>query len=162
MQLDFFPETLEIIYNSNDSYDLSKPVIEIDNPTRFFATLIKKRKEFLQSIPEGKYFIIKEKDENETPRVYDAERGKFLTVGYGRGVYPCVNILKRQVYLHTLVAEFFLHNDNPDIKCHIDHIDGNPLNYRTDNLEWVSESENFKRKYNSNKIAYTRRLNHEA
>jgi len=83
-------------------------------------------------------------------------------VGYGRGVYPCVNLLTRQVYLHTLVAEFFLHNDNPDIKCHIDHIDENPLNYRTDNLEWVSESENFKRKYNTDKIAYYRRLNHEA
>ena len=64
MQQDLFPETLEIIYNKNNSYDLSKPVIKLDNPTRFFATLIKKRTEYLQSLPEERFFIIKETDED--------------------------------------------------------------------------------------------------
>ena len=162
MQQDFFPETLEIIYNKNNSYDLSKPVIKLDNPTRFFATLIKKRTEYLQSLPEERFFIIKETDEDSMPKVYDAERGRFLAVGYGRNVYPTVNLLQKQTYLHTLVAEFFLYNDNPNYKCHIDHIDCNPHNYRVDNLEWVSESINMKRHIAAkDSIAYYRRLKHE-
>ena len=101
MQQDLFPETLEIIYNKNNSYDLSKPVIKLDNPTRFFATLIKKRTEYLQSLPEERFFIIKETDEDSMPKVYDAERGRFLSVGYGRNVYPTVNLLRNKlIYTH--------------------------------------------------------------
>ena len=42
--------------------------------------------------------------------------------------------------VHRLVAEAFI--PNPDNKKEVNHIDGNPLNNKADNLEWVSHNEN--------------------
>ena len=42
--------------------------------------------------------------------------------------------------VHRLVAVAFI--PNPNNLPHINHIDGNPLNNRADNLEWVSVREN--------------------
>lgn len=42
--------------------------------------------------------------------------------------------------IHRLVALYFL--PNPFMKKEVNHIDGNKLNNRVDNLEWVSHKEN--------------------
>lgn len=47
--------------------------------------------------------------------------------------------------IHKLVAEAFI--DNPDNLPTIDHIDGNKLNNKVTNLEWVSYKENNQRAY---------------
>ena len=44
------------------------------------------------------------------------------------------------LYIHRIVATVF--GDNPENKPCVNHIDGNKANNCTDNLEWVTRSEN--------------------
>lgn len=48
--------------------------------------------------------------------------------------------IQKFFYIHRLVAQTFL--SNPDNKPQVNHKDGNRANYRLDNLEWVTQSEN--------------------
>lgn len=48
-------------------------------------------------------------------------------------------------YIHRLVAQSFL--ENPENKKEVNHIDGNKLNNMLSNLEWVSTSENQKKRH---------------
>ena len=44
--------------------------------------------------------------------------------------------------IHRLVAEQFIHNDDPEHKTEVDHIDRNKINNTIENLRWVTHSEN--------------------
>lgn len=59
--------------------------------------------------------------------------------GY-RVVRVTINREKRTFRIHRLVAKYFV--PNPDNKAQVNHIDGNKLNNRYDNLEWCSNIEN--------------------
>jgi len=44
------------------------------------------------------------------------------------------------LYIHRLIGIYFI--DNPDNKKYINHINGNKLDNRIENLEWVTNQEN--------------------
>lgn len=51
-----------------------------------------------------------------------------------------VNGVRRYVSVHRMVAELFI--PNPENKRTVNHKDGNSLNNRVDNLEWMTHKEN--------------------
>lgn len=69
---------------------------------------------------------------------YDNKRGYLRISLADPRVSQCV---------HTLVAETFVSNPDPNNKKYINHIDGDKHNNRADNLEWVSSSENQRHAY---------------
>ena len=46
------------------------------------------------------------------------------------------------IIMHRIVAEAFIENDMPNKKGQVDHKDGNNLDYRAQNLRWVTSSQN--------------------
>src|SRR6266850_5285202 len=54
--------------------------------------------------------------------------------------YPRVRINGQTRFLHRIVAETFL--SNPDKLPQVNHIDGNKLNNKINNLEWITNQEN--------------------
>jgi len=73
------------------------------------------------------------------------QNSKLLTLRVANG-YLGLTLRKmnknRTASLHRLMAECFI--DNPENKPEVNHIDGNKLNNKLDNLEWVTKSENAK------------------
>jgi hypothetical protein len=49
--------------------------------------------------------------------------------------------------IHRLLALAFVYNPDPHIRKCVNHINGNKLDYRLENLEWVTPSENVKHAY---------------
>jgi len=58
-----------------------------------------------------------------------------------RGYYS-VSINKKTKMVHRLVAEAFCENHEPESKIYVNHKDGNKLNNKASNLEWVTCAEN--------------------
>lgn len=61
---------------------------------------------------------------------------------YGRGntYYIGFTLNKKSVLVHRLVAQLFIPNPN-NLPC-VDHMDFNTQNNRSDNLRWITRSEN--------------------
>ena len=143
-QLDLFPEELERIYRSGDCYDLSKPPFEVSGNGNKFSKFLSSRIEFLKSLPEDRFHIFAEGHDG-LPYIYDKEKGMRVRPNDTQRDYTTVMFGKKALYLHTLVAMFFLENDMPEVKLQVDHINNCPYDYRVSNLQWVTQSQNMKR-----------------
>ena len=79
-------------------------------------------------------------------------KGKILKTGVNcKSGRPQVSLQKdgkvRGFYIYRLVAEHFVHNEDPEHNVTVNHIDGDITNNYYKNLEWCSQSENEKHSY---------------
>ncbi len=96
-------------------------------------------------------------------RVYSIRTKRFLkpvinTKGYSYVTLCKKGEKKKNCYIHTIVAKYFI--PNPDDKNVVNHIDANKSNNHVDNLEWVTQSENMKHAFQlkKSKISDTKLL----
>lgn len=84
----------------------------------------------------------------EDGKCYNEKTGKYLKGQENyKNHYFSYNITlpdgsKKRLYAHRLVADAFLKKPQDKNKNQINHIDGNKLNNKVDNLEWVTPQEN--------------------
>ncbi len=148
MQFDLFPETKQQGYIDVDFCDLSEPSFRITEATSFYAKKAADRIEFLSNLPKEKYYIFRHErgDPSGLPFIVNNITGRKYTTVTTRNFYPSVQIEGRYLYMHTIVGLYFLTNDMPNVKTVIDHLDEDTYNYRPENLQWLSHSENIKRR----------------
>lgn len=83
------------------------------------------------------------------------KKPKKLSPGKNRSGYLSVvlydkNGTKKTMKLHRIVAIAFIQNPKPSEYNMINHIDGNKLNNKVENLEWCNNSENVQHAFDNN------------
>lgn len=73
-------------------------------------------------------------------RVWSRKTSRWLKPAKSSNGYLSVRLHGKTHSVHRLVAQAFCDNDND--KIFVNHIDGNKLNNCSENLEWVTPSEN--------------------
>tara|TARA_R110000796_G_scaffold121157_1_gene235297 strand:+ start:42 stop:587 length:546 start_codon:yes stop_codon:yes gene_type:complete len=111
-------------------------------------------------VPEGMYILFKSggfnkyhpKMGNVFPYIQNTKTSHILSVTTTEysGYAKCNITLPRPskkgilIFMHRIVSEAFIENDMPDKKNNVDHINGDSLDYRVENLRWLTSSQNAK------------------
>ncbi len=107
-------------------------------------------------LPEGLYMLFKSggfnkyhpEMSNSFPYIQNTKTLKVVSTTateYNGYVKSSIFLSKTKglfINMHRVVAEAFIHNDMPDKKTLVDHINGDNLDYRVENLRWVTHSQN--------------------
>lgn len=86
-------------------------------------------------------------------RIRNDKRNKSKIATLNKYGYYSSSFSGKNFLIHRLVAQAFI--SNPDNKLIVNHIDGNKINNKVENLEWVSSSENSKHAFNNGLKANT-------
>lgn len=109
-------------------------------------------KQYFESIPGYAGYYI-----STMGNVYSIKSDQFLTPRVGKSGYFYVNLYnsygKKSFKNHRLVAQAFI--PNPLNLPQVNHIDGNKLNNRVENLEWTDASGNTKHAWDNGLIKVT-------
>src|SRR5699024_1745954 len=102
---------------------------------------------------EGKYEVSNQGRVKSLSRTICCGRNKRTVRNVGERIISTKNIshgykktdlfkgnIRKQFFVHRLVAYAFV--PNPLKKPNVNHLDGNKLNNRAENLEWVTQKEN--------------------
>lgn len=87
-------------------------------------------------------------------RCYSFLRNRLINSAHNISGYLTLDLKRNTIKVHRLVALAFV--PNPDNKPFVNHIDGNKLNPRMDNLEWVTHSENMQHASKTGLLSNTR------
>lgn len=97
------------------------------------------------------YEITIDTDQPVIRKKQSSELLRFTTYGPG---YRGVRIEGKTYYVHVIVAEQFVHNNDPVHKTCVDHKDRNKHNNMPSNLRWVTPAENARNKTSHMNIKY--------
>ena len=95
--------------------------------------------------------------EKEYPnRIRRIGKNRFISEFEDTDGYIRICINRKKVPKHRLVAQQWIHNDSPETKIQVDHINRVKTDNRVENLRWVSQSENIRNcnKPNRNESEY--------
>ena len=94
---------------------------------------------------------------SEDGTVYNTKTHRYLKGTTDKDGYIKIHIscpelkVSKVLFLHRMVAETFIPNDNP-LKNQVNHIDGNKKNNVVSNLEWVTNKENSEHAWKHNLV----------
>lgn len=95
---------------------------------------------------------------NRIGQIYDYHKGDFAFVRLSADGYPIVRLgdwrKRKQFSVHRLVAQYFVHNPNPEEYVEVNHLDFDRLNNNADNLEWCTHLQNIEYSLNAGRMYY--------
>lgn len=91
---------------------------------------------------------------------YETRKEHMIKTRVGNRKYKVVNLCKNSKRecktVHRLIAQAFLPNPN-NFEC-VNHIDGNKLNNKIDNLEWCTTQQNIQHAYKNNLMTNNKKI----